>query len=374
MLPGSLPPLGVSHRVAREARRAWLRVKQPQPPSQSQSQSQSQPSDSADSASRPIQWPRSDAATRRRLKELCKRKYSIAPHYQRLLQSRSPSPPPDMFSNYTTAATPAPFTRDLGISLVSGTLPSDPPEAASTPNIVSNTVHPITATDDDIPRLGSPFMYHTWGPSTSRNRVTQADTTPVQGGVEAHDTVHVTGSRLRSGMPPDLFTPNNQHLPAVPVPGPADAKENTPHRVRIRTRTRGLTTNSSSSSNMLNINSRHRLIQLFTPPSGSGSASNEMDDPASHGRSQGLEAEGEGIKRLGSPFNLDLPASKRPQQQPRQYHRPRHAPSRSDTFLMHPHAHTQGQLHFSNLSSTADIDTSDTERPAPATTLNSPAA
>ncbi|GBF65156.1 hypothetical protein TMEN_7873 [Trichophyton mentagrophytes] len=391
MLPGSLPPLGVSHRVAREARRAWMKTKQQQeqqPPSQSQSQSQSrsqslpsQPSESTNSVSRNTpQWPRSDAVTRRRLKELCKRKYSIAPHYQRLLESRSPSPPPDLLDSYTaTAATPvsAPFTRDLGISLVSGTLPSDPPEAASTPNIVSNTVNSMAATahNDDIPRLGSPFMYHTWGPSNSR-RVSQADTTPVKPAVDAHDTVHVTGSRLRSGIAPDLFTPtnDNQRLPEATVP--ADAKDQTPARVRIRTRTRGLTTNSSSSShnsNMLNINSRHSLIQLFTPPSGSGS--NETDGLPSHNQTHSPEVEGERIKRLGSPFNLDLPASKRPQPHPRQYHRPRHAPSRSDTFLMHPTLHTQGQPFFSTLSSAADIDAPDTERaPAPVTALHSPEA
>ncbi|EFQ96861.1 hypothetical protein MGYG_08781 [Nannizzia gypsea CBS 118893] len=392
MLPGSLPPLGVSHRVAREARRAWVKAKQQQQPqsqSQSQSQSESQPSESqssqssetANSASKNTpQWPRSDAVTRRRLKELCKRKYSIAPHYQRLLESRSPSPPPDLLTSYTTTAvTPvsAPFTRDLGISLVSGTMPSDPPEAASTPNIISNTVSSVATTgnDDDIPRLGSPFMYHTWGPSNTR-RVSQADTTPVKPTVETHDTVHVTGSRLRSGIAPDLFTPtnNNQRLPEVTVP--ADTKDQTPARVRIRTRNRGLTTSSSSSShnsNMLNINSRHRLIQLFTPPSGSGST--ETDGLTSHGQTHSPEIEGERIKRLGSPFNLDLPASKRPQPHPRQYNRPRHAPSRSDTFLMHPPIHVQGQPFFSTLSSAPDLDASDTERaPAPATALHSPKA
>lgn len=109
MLPGTSPPLGVCSRVAREAKRTWkgrisrvvaraprftpmdqmLRADSPTTARQIQSGSAT-PTGTAFKIRN--SWPRSDAATRRRLRELCKSKPTLSAHYNRLLTIRSPSP------------------------------------------------------------------------------------------------------------------------------------------------------------------------------------------------------------------------------------------------------------------------------------------
>lgn len=341
MLPGSLPPLGISHRVAREARKSWLRFKQ--------KGFGDRETENTEMATKQT-WPRSDSATRRRLKELCKRKYSIAPHYQRLLMSSSPSPPPELLAHaYSGMSTrpessgsdTVPFSRDLGVSLVSETLPGSLPEgdignqviSSSSPAAAGSTAsHQQTASSlaitrprdrassdrkyDPVPRLGSPFMYYTWGPSNSRRRIRSI--TPVT----PHDTIHVTGSRLRSAMPPDLFSsPHKKRIvedKTRPIEDPFVDEEHNPNQRRVRFRNRGVTISTSGS--------RDRLAQLFTPPSQSGSNASD-NPPPSHNLDRIDLATPEGIKRLGSPFALDRPAAR-----PRQY--PRHAPSRSEPFIL----------------------------------------
>ncbi|KAK2735000.1 hypothetical protein FQN57_001376 [Myotisia sp. PD_48] len=344
MLPGSLPPLGVSHRVAREARKAWMK-KHGLPELVGDELGDNE---SLNSSTTIKPWPRSDAATRRRLKQLCKRKHSIAPHYQRLLQSHSPSPPPELLNHVSAAVSgrpeishesSEPFTRDLGISLVAGNIPSGAPGTGSDdsnnttptasggrqiyPSIPSSAIYKGNSSlqasaiaNSQIPRLGSPFMYHTWGPARSRRHII-----PSSPPVEAHDTVHITGSRLRSGIPPDLFT-----TPQKPGPVPADedarpkaVKNHSPRPRKVRVRSRGITTGT--------LNSRERLVQLFTPPSNSGSNMGDNYHPQSSSDWVDEFPSAEGIKRLGSPFNLDLPASKRSQQYSR------HVSSRSDPFI-----------------------------------------
>lgn len=111
-LPGTAPPLGVCHRVAREAKNSWPRYRaanlldQSQHPrvqiSRAESPDTIRPNNmESDGSSTPIardqykipvKWSRSEGATRKRLRELCKRKPSLSAHYQRLLRTRSPSP------------------------------------------------------------------------------------------------------------------------------------------------------------------------------------------------------------------------------------------------------------------------------------------
>lgn len=149
MLPGTCPPLGVCHRVAREAKRTWKghrAVERPIPRISIQRagspefilDDRNTPTsfDSLDSRSSIYsRWPRSEAATRRRLRDLCKRKPSLSAHYVRLLRTRSPSPfessSPKSHSNSapsTSAHTPADVStfssRDMNVSLVAATAPS----------------------------------------------------------------------------------------------------------------------------------------------------------------------------------------------------------------------------------------------------------
>lgn len=109
MLPGTAPPLGVCHRVAREARKTWKGPRNTLDAIAEQANMRLSPvlPSRVPNFSRPIlrtystseigrktsnKWSRSASSTRRRLRELCKRKPSLAPHYQRLMQSRTPSP------------------------------------------------------------------------------------------------------------------------------------------------------------------------------------------------------------------------------------------------------------------------------------------
>lgn len=384
MTPGSIPPLGVSHRVAREARRTWPRIKRRSDRSarsglsymstvdgSSESEEQMGAAEIRSgsttprakvSTAKPL-WPRSEASTRRRLKLLCRRKFSIAPHYQRLLQSRSPSPFLDPFSRSSQESSQVGTydnstsftTRDLGISLVSSSLPgplsqlaAEEPVSQEPDNSFSQPAPPTIQVEDrsdnlsfaahinldpsgPIPRLGSPFKYHTWGPEHSRGHVRLS--TPVN----QRDTIHVTGSRLRSPARRQSFSSvqkrRAQHQ--LQEEFSADGSEidqnlhdllhkgkikDISHR-RVRVRNRGNTTGA--------VNIRGRLDQLFSPVS--PWAASGVDDrtlKATTAPNGFLYPSGETIKRLGSPFELDgLKRVNTPAKSPR------HAPSLSDPFV-----------------------------------------
>lgn len=125
-LPGTAPPLGVCHRVAREAKKNWKGPRNTLDAIGEQNNMRLSPTlpSLVPNFSRPIlrtystseivrkasnRWPRSASSTRRRLRELCKRKPSLAPHYQRLMQSRTPSPFEPMGSD-SQPAQPSRFT------------------------------------------------------------------------------------------------------------------------------------------------------------------------------------------------------------------------------------------------------------------------
>ena len=115
LLPGAPPPLGICHRVARDARKTWRNSKIPSKPAgglrrsgsmlrsvssadspetirPSRSGSNTPTGTDADIPSKRNVWPKSGSATRRRLRYLSKNEPTLAPHYQRMLNSRSPSP------------------------------------------------------------------------------------------------------------------------------------------------------------------------------------------------------------------------------------------------------------------------------------------
>lgn len=147
MLPGTAPPLGVCHRVAREAKRTWKghrtaqgdrlvprisiqRAESPDTVRPAGSDGNTPTPTPADHRSNPVsRWPRSEAATRRRLRDLCKRKPSLSAHYMRLLKTRSPSPFESSSSSPRQQPAPTPDTsafasRDMSVSLVAATAPS----------------------------------------------------------------------------------------------------------------------------------------------------------------------------------------------------------------------------------------------------------
>lgn len=386
-LPGSLPPLGVSHRVAREAKKTWSRLKSkkdhelpPNPtstdcPVPTEDSSGSSTPTARKSATTKPRWPRSEAATRRRLKFLCRRKLSIAPHYQRLLQSRSPSPFLDAFSESTQRpetgfdnnSSAAFMTRDLGVSLISSSLPAtfpnfgavEPLAEGPAPITADQLHHPnesrqppqpdpftqistvpghLSAAQEPFPRLGSPFMYNTWGPETSRREARGAAARGVR-----RDTIHVAGSRLRT--PPRMDLPPSVHKRRAhhrfeSSPNSTDIQRNVRDLARdgklkdgqrrIRLRNRGNTTSGGFSS-------KERIEQLFSPTSPFTFPDNQAK--STQVSQELLNPRAETIRRLGSPFKLDSgPRSHHPRS-------PRHAPSLSDPFM---NSSIRSQVHLNH--------------------------
>lgn len=229
-LPGLAPPLGVCHRVARQARRTWRGGQQPtqgysgeSSPKITSSGSPETIKNSQSGSSTPtgpppatsFSWPHSRSHTRRRLRHLAKRRSTIAPHYQRMLRSPSPL---SSSSQSRSARASSPLcqeqsafnTRDIQFSLASSTAAtmqpdsylarlsqstlatprpasqysSDPPVPWASPPPVpssalpssaippSNFGHSVVSADPFVAQtqLGSPFSgSHTWGPSRSRS-------------------------------------------------------------------------------------------------------------------------------------------------------------------------------------------------------------
>ncbi|KAF2088407.1 hypothetical protein K490DRAFT_64458 [Saccharata proteae CBS 121410] len=143
MLPGTVPPLGICTRVARQAKKTW-RGPSSLPGSKDPDRNDSPDTIKARSGSctpttrgvhRPYpKWPKSEATARGRLRKLCKREPMLAAHYQRLLHCRTPSPfpsSPRSSSRSGSSRIISPFrapnhqskfsTRDLNISLTTST-------------------------------------------------------------------------------------------------------------------------------------------------------------------------------------------------------------------------------------------------------------
>src|SRR5699024_1375450 len=125
----------------------------------------------------------------------------IAPHYQRLMMSKSPAPLEDSSSRESScfegpgSSSTTFATRDLGVSLVSSSVPGPLSQLATEDqpqedvpvdfNPLGSPKEPAvttTAPEDSVakralgldrpgaPRLGSPFTYHTWGPDNSSSK------------------------------------------------------------------------------------------------------------------------------------------------------------------------------------------------------------
>ncbi|KEF58444.1 uncharacterized protein A1O9_06370 [Exophiala aquamarina CBS 119918] len=253
-VPGSIPPTGVCHRVARRAKETWPRASRFSKPIVKRYRMRNvmeyrnlardrtpEPNDflKTDNADVRGAWP-SESATRKRLKQLCKEKFTITAHYQRLRESRSPSPFHDQFLKRPSSrlsragsrpadseASTAYTTRELGISLVASgaTAPlaqlvtgdSPPIQQMSdnwfnTPIIKDCDAMSISTpaglgicTDTDklhvassIPRLASPFTYSTWNGSSTSGQYDSRRSSHNQ-----FDTIHATGTRLLSPFKPE---------------------------------------------------------------------------------------------------------------------------------------------------------------------------
>ena len=264
-VPGSIPPTGVCHRVARRAKETWPKASKISRPivrryklrnvfeDRGAREKTPDPNDflRTDNASEQRElWP-SESATRRRLKQLCKEKFTISAHYQRMRESRSPSPFTDQFlkrpsSRLTRSLSSqlpgertatAYTTRELGISLVASgaTAPlaqlvtGDSPAPEQQSDDWFNT--PINSSSDpmnisppsglgietepdatrlnvasSIPRLASPFTYSTWNGSSHSNQQHRRHLSQ-----NMFDTIHATGSRLLSPFKPEPDVSSNVH-------------------------------------------------------------------------------------------------------------------------------------------------------------------
>lgn len=376
MLPGTAPPLGVCHRVAREARRSWRGAKPvPQKPVELLSRpisveqvstvesvggrpgspdtiradrSGSNTPTGARSRKPPI-WPQSNSSTRRRLRYLCKRKPSIAPHYQRLLQSRSPSPfssssrtqsrshsrLSEVFSpieqqsstfntrdvqmslTMSTAATMQPSgpLAQLASGSVASSQPSrewfnEPPVPWASPTAIPSDIDTGIGGLEDLRQsqtLGSPFGFHTWGPSRTRSRVRPCTSRihssdapnlgpSLRSPVRLHDTLPYPGVQKRRAryQLEDELSPGGssmqQNLLETLFASPNEGR----HR---RVRSRGFS--------LGDVNTPNPLESLFTPPN----CHDPMNDApgiapteSSSGRIE-PQAPTEIFPRLGSPFN-----------------------------------------------------------------------
>lgn len=255
-VPGSIPPTGVCHRVARRARETWPRASRIDYPIVQRHKVCSMldirmtpraktpdPENflSTSNVNRRSAWP-SESATRKRLKQLCREKFTISAHYNRMRESRSPSPFAEQFlpkRPSRLSASPMPqsddaayTTRDLHINLVASgateplaqlttgdSPPGESPLASFNREIdhadqdQMNTSPPaglgiqaVQPTWDttklaparNIPRLASPFSYNTWnGPLRPENRQRRHVS-------QNHfDTIHATGPRLLSPFQPE---------------------------------------------------------------------------------------------------------------------------------------------------------------------------
>ncbi|KAJ5102671.1 hypothetical protein N7532_003200 [Penicillium argentinense] len=371
MTPGSIPPLGVTSRVARQAKRTWEKKRQRLTstlPIADRSGS-STPRADEQKSSRSV-WPKSDAKTRSRLKHLCRRKFCIAPHYQRMMQSRSPEPVADMLGNaesrvhtFAEGSCTTYATRDLGVSLAASFDPTplaqlaQPPVDQSTewfnspiPTATLTAASPKTSPRTTFsqpsssnqylrpqpynipPRLGSPFVYSTWGPGGSNRQVSDLPSAP------RRETVHVPGRRMRRNTHIHWTPKETDDVFSSDVYVGKDPSEEEVHRRlsdymhdnkfqdighgRVRIRNRGATTGAVGARD---------VSQLFSPPSSLNSSQAEPEETTPVSKppvNAFLNLGGENIKRLGSPFKVE--GGFKRSEAPGRYIR--HAPSLSDPF------------------------------------------
>lgn len=205
----AIPPQGIIHRVAREAKKSW---KGPKFASTVLRRSTTRPSSSRagsldkSGSNTPTgehskvyaPWPHTSAATRNHLRDLCKSKDTTSVQRHHHLQSRSPTP---FTKSYRQIRSEEPArlstfnTKDIVLSLATSTAESMQPDGplaklAKEESTDTPTMSVFPPLEDFKPlgfsessglgisleeegkrnrRLGSPFIARTYGPSSSKN-------------------------------------------------------------------------------------------------------------------------------------------------------------------------------------------------------------
>ncbi|CZT14282.1 uncharacterized protein RCC_00257 [Ramularia collo-cygni] len=182
MLPGSTPPMGVCDQVATKAKRTWrARKAGPSTPGAMDMLFDSHDHiqlDGSPDTIRPTslqisqsKWPK-NAATRRRLRELCARRPSISAHYQRMLRTRSPSPF-ETSSPGTQQPEPTSFSGiDMIMSLVTSTAPSMQPNGPLA-QLTSQVATPQPPPTPKPRRLSRPARPEGWFDRIPRSKAHQ---------------------------------------------------------------------------------------------------------------------------------------------------------------------------------------------------------
>lgn len=179
-----MPPQGVLLRVSREARRTWKGT-DAKPLSLEANGGSSTPVARIANSSH---WPQTDAATRAHLRELCR---ANAGNTTRNVQYLAQSPTPfgktaaRRWSRHNTPAHSSVFSgNDMAVSLAVSTADSMQPQGPLAELTRSELSHdrlsqdlppllsaplftPTKSTANEIPRLGSPFVAKSYGPSSS---------------------------------------------------------------------------------------------------------------------------------------------------------------------------------------------------------------
>lgn len=185
--PSGVPPYGVVVRVAREARRSW-KGSNPQTRSKNRSGSSTP---TAEVSCTFVQWPHTNAATRAHLIEMCKAnaggkarndRYfasSPTPFGKTITRSRArrttPARSPSVFSGSDMAMSLALSTSDsmqLGgpLAQLTSSEPQRPMEdihATLVENSSPSSANFAPPLPEHRPRLGSPFVAKSYGPSSS---------------------------------------------------------------------------------------------------------------------------------------------------------------------------------------------------------------
>lgn len=322
------------------------------------------------------QWPESGPATRRRLAELCKGKPSIAPHYQRMMRNSSPIDRSSSGMRSRSSRLSSPFdrrnqraqfsTRDFHISLTTSTSDTMQPNGAlaqlarsasssteqqydedwfnspvePTSALESTNSHEglgIDGLDDGVglPRLGSPFGYHTWGPGRSRalfrpsSPRTQSDNlnsqgpslrSPVQ--LQRPLPLPTVLKRRAQHQLEDELSPGGTEIDRELLEDMFGAPAESSHR---RVRSRGFS--------LGDVNEGGRLSSLFTPPTVFDQMnSSEFAETRSFGSNLVPPAAPAMVRRLGSPFSCEEPSARAAGGSSR------HGHSSSNTFPRSSHA------------------------------------
>jgi hypothetical protein len=200
----AVPPQGVLHRVAREAKRSWKGPKVTPAKLRHSARLRSPRGDTIDKSGSLTptgetprvyaQWPHSSSATRNQLRDLCKSRDNKAVQIHHHFQSRSPTP---FTKSYRQIRSEEPVrisafnTKDIVLSLTTSTAESMQPDGplaqlAADESSDTPTTFPFSPLEEFKPlgfgesrgisleqeprnrRLGSPFIARTYGPSTSK--------------------------------------------------------------------------------------------------------------------------------------------------------------------------------------------------------------